>query len=237
MGKGRLKLRKKPVFVCYCVEVCYCRGSAKVMALSPKAWVHLSSVHMRNCCRGFYFFGEARENSVCRLGGMWWRIGESHSRLGSVNLMVNEQELYNYQKYCVSCTCLNDCALDHCPKHRKMTTHDRNDGSMAGKSSLLSWVVGELVICPVLWLNSRVSLTTLMVNNSRYLLVEIFFIGSISMCSMIGHRPLVMKYPLIVLSMIYQYSSNLMPRQMHPKRKSNLLPYCKTRLHLSHGTG
>ena len=71
MGKGRLKLRKRPVFVCYCVDVCYFRGSTKVMALSPKAWVHLSSVHMRNCCRGFYFLGEARENSVCRLGGMW----------------------------------------------------------------------------------------------------------------------------------------------------------------------
>ena len=82
-GKGTVELREEPVFVwCNCVDVCYFGGSAKVMALSPKAWIHLSSDHMRNCCQASISLERARKNSVCWLGGMWWRIGGSRSRSG-----------------------------------------------------------------------------------------------------------------------------------------------------------
>ena len=48
-----------------CVDVCYFGGSAKVMALSPKAWIHLSSGHVWNCCQASISLERARKNSVC----------------------------------------------------------------------------------------------------------------------------------------------------------------------------
>ena len=67
VGNGRWNSEKNP-YLFDCVDVCYCGGSAKVMALSPKAWVHLSSVHVWSYCRGLYFFGESAEEQ-CLLTG------------------------------------------------------------------------------------------------------------------------------------------------------------------------
>jgi len=61
VGNGRWNSKKNPYLfglLCWCLLF---GSSAKVMALSPKAWVYLSYIDMRNCCQGLYFFGESAE--------------------------------------------------------------------------------------------------------------------------------------------------------------------------------
>ena len=73
-GKETVHLQENPhlIYVLKCCLICW--GSAKVMALSPKAWVQISCGHMLFFSEASISLYKARKNSVCWLGVIWYRI-------------------------------------------------------------------------------------------------------------------------------------------------------------------